>query len=188
MTNKQEYISNLILPRKLYNEIEQKVVSLYVRHNIKIIPIDPFEIAAASDYILRPYSELNHEARNLLRSTEKSGTSYFDPRKSKYVICYDDAHILSRQKFTVIHEIGHIDMGHKHGSQLAEEIANHYAAYALAPSPLINKYNCEDFKDIAKIFDISDDCAYFRFASYKNWIKYKIKKNYEKDLLDFMNN
>ena len=41
--------------------------------------------------------------------------------------------------FTIMHEIGHIDMGHKHGSQLAEVIANHYAGYALAPSPLIQK-------------------------------------------------
>ena len=87
----------------------------------------------------------------------------------------------------IMHEIGHIDMGHKHGSQLAEVIANHYAGYALAPSPLIQKYNCEDFGDISVVFNISDECAYWRFNSYQNWIKYRIKKKYEKELLNYLN-
>lgn len=187
MRKDQEYLTNLILPRKLYDAIEEKAVSLYFRHNIKSVPLDPFEIAKASGYVLRPYSNLNSEAYALLKSKEQDGTSYFDPNQQTYVICYDDEQCIERQRFTIMHEIGHIDMGHKHGSQLAEVIANHYAGYALAPSPLIQKDNCEDFGDISVVFNISDECAYWRFNSYQNWIKYRIKKKYEKELLNYLN-
>lgn len=160
MRKDQEYLTNLILPRKLYNAIEEKAVSLYFRHSIKSVPLDPFEIAQASGYLLQPYSHLNKEACALLKSKEQNGMSYFDPSLQTHIICYDDEQCVERQRFTVMHEIGHIDMGHKHGSQLAEAMANHYAGYALAPSPLIQKYNCEDFDDISAVFNISVECAY----------------------------
>lgn len=179
--------ASLVLPRKLYDTIEQKVVSLYYEHNIKELPIQPFEIARNRSYILRPYSELNIEVCNLLREKKQGGTSYVDPESQNQVICFDDLQPLCRQRFTIMHEIGHIDMGHKHGSQLAEIIANHYAGYALAPSPLIKKFNCEDFEDIAIAFHISEECAYWRFNSYQNWLKFKIKKNYEAKLLSLLN-
>lgn len=182
------YSTNLVLSRKLYDTIEQKVVSLYFEHNIKESPIHPFEIAKNRGYILRPYSELIIEACNFLREKERDGTSYIDPEIKKQVICFDDSQPICRQRFTIMHEIGHIDMGHKHGSQLAETIANHYAGYALAPSPLIKKFNCEDFGDITSVFCVSDECAYWRFNSYQNWLKYQIKKKYEKDLLSFFDN
>lgn len=188
MRKESEYLTNLILPKKLYNTIEEKVVALYFRHNIKSVPLDPFEIAKASGYILCPYSNLINEACTFLREKERDGTSYFDPSLQTYVICYDDKQCIERQRFTIIHEIGHIDMEHKHGSQLAETIANHYAGYALEPSPLIQKYNCEDFMDISRVFYISDECAYRRFNNYQNWVKYNIKKKYEKELLDYFNN
>lgn len=133
-------------------------------------------------------SELNIEACNFLREKEDDGTSYIDPEIKKQVICFDDSQPICRQRFTIMHEIGHIDLGHKHGSQLAKTIANHYAGYALAPFPLIKKFNCEDFGDITSVFYVSDECAYWRFNSYQNWLKYQIKKKYEKDLLSLFNN
>ncbi len=47
MRKDQEYLTNLILPRKLYDAIEEKAVSLYFRHNINSVPLDPFEITKA---------------------------------------------------------------------------------------------------------------------------------------------
>lgn len=187
MRKDQEYLTNLILPRKLYDDIEEKVVSLYRRYKVKAVPLEPFDIAKVSGYIVRPYSNLNTKAYEMLKSKEQNGTSYFDPKQKTYVICYDDKQCAERQRFTIMHEFGHIDMGHTHGSQLAETIANHYAGYALAPSPLIQKFNCEDFSDISAVFRISEECAYWRFNSYQNWVKYRIKKKYEKELLNYFN-
>ncbi len=105
------YSTNLVLPRKLYDTIEQKVVSLYFEHNIKKSPILPFEIAKTRGYVLRPYSELNIEACNLLREKEQNGTSYIDPETKKQVICFDDSQPICRQRFTIMHEIGYIQRG-----------------------------------------------------------------------------
>lgn len=183
MSKEVEFINGITIPRKLYNRIENLAVSLLIKHNIRNLPIDPFALAVLENFVLRPYSSLPGEAIKMLLINAQDGFSYYDPHANKTVICYDDSQCYSRQRFTVTHEIGHILMEHKHGSVLAEHIANHFAGYLLAPSPLINALNCEDCFDVKEKFQISDDCAYYRFNNYKNWLKYQIDKVYGRRLM-----
>ncbi len=60
-------------------------------------------------------------------------------------------------------------MGHKQESDLAKKIADAYAAYSLAPSPLIYALKCEDYIDVANRFNVSPECAYYCFQRYTNW-------------------
>ena len=43
--------------------------------------------------------------------------------------------------------------------------------------------DCEDCFDVKEKFQISDECAYYRFNNYKNWLKYQIDKVYERRLM-----
>ena len=151
-----------------YDRIESAVVDLYVELNINKFPIDPFDIARKKGYTLVPYSQIPQEAREILRKTEKSGTSG-RTKKGEYRIFYDDSNSENRQRFTIMHELGHIALGHKEDSAYAEKSANYYATYSLAPSPMIGRLKCEDFIDTSVRFDLSVESALYAFDRYERW-------------------
>ena len=95
------------LTHRDYDRIERAIVDLYAELNIRELPIDPFSIAKQKGYEVIPYSKIPEEARNILRKTEKSGTSG-RTKKGVFRIFYDDSHCEYRQRFTIMHEIGHI--------------------------------------------------------------------------------
>lgn len=185
-----------ILSANLYKRIEEDVVKLHIELQLSI-PVKPAEVAERLGYIVRTFSELYSEENDLseLRmgkdGKRRDGLSFYDTKLKKYVIWVND--IDSRNKehngFTIMHEIGHIRMGHKGDSQLAEMVANYYAAYAMVPSPLPNLFKCLTFVDIANIFKVSLGCANNCFKRFINWISYSgPTKQYEKDLVTYYKN
>ena len=181
-----EEVVGLHLPPKEYERIETAVVDLYAKLKVASIPIDPFIIVKRSGWVVKPYSELSHDAVKALRESHNDGCSLFDPKLKRHVIYYDDFNPMVRVRFTIMHEVGHIVLEHKEESDLANHIANYYAAYALAPSPLIGRRKCEDYIDVANAFNVSRDCAALCFERYMKWLRYggKFYKPYEIMLLD----
>lgn len=186
MINEPEYIA-IRLPSKMYNIIEEKVVSLYKELNITKVPIDPFNIAKQKGFIVKPFSQFNKDLYGILLRDKKDkidGISHYDPDLKTFVIYYDENQVIQRIRFTIMHEIAHIEMGHKQESELARKIADYYAAYSLAPSPLIWHFKCEDFIDVSTQFDISTQCADYCFSRYTNRANFGGKtKKYEMSLL-----
>ena len=150
-----------------YQRIEQKVVELYRKLNIRSFPIKPHEIAEKLGYSLIPYSRLTKKKRDTLR-TIGAGISVRD-KNGKYRIFYEDIDTYERQRFTIMHEIGHIQLGHREDSELAEKCANYYAPYALAPSPIIGLYKCEDFMEVAIRFGMSQEGGMYAFERFSRW-------------------
>lgn len=100
-----------------YAEIGCSVADLYEELGIKTFPIDPFDIAKRKGFVLKPYSQLSEQTCATLRQHEWSGAS-MRCDKSCYIY-YDDSQVKTRQRFTVMHEIGHILLGHKQDSDYA---------------------------------------------------------------------
>ena len=181
------------LPKKVYDKIEEEVVKLHIELKLTI-PVKPNDVARLLGYVVRYYSELNPEEVNLdeLRTgndgKRRDGLSYYDPFIGTYIIWVNNIDCSSSEhnEFTVMHEIGHIRMGHRGDSMLAEMIANYYATYALVPSPLLGLYKCHDFVDIVDTFGVSMDCAYNCSKRCMNWAMYfGTSKQYEKDLKSY---
>lgn len=165
-----------ILPKQLYDKIEEDVVNLYL--DLKLtVPIRPYDIANQLHFIVKHFSEIsNEEVLDILLSKNnegktRDGFSYWNPEFSTYVIWVNDldSTYKPRLNFTVMHEIGHIRMGHRCDSLLAETIGNYYAAYALVPSPLPDLLDCSSFWDISDIFDVSMQCAFNCSTRLSNW-------------------
>ena len=98
-------------------------------------------------------------------------------------IFYDDLHPRNRQRFTIMHEMGHIQLGHKENSMYAERCANYFATYSLAPTPIIGLYGCEDYIEVSKRFKLSQESALYAFDRYKRWVNIPCAlKPYEKKL------
>ncbi len=112
------------------------------------------------------------------------GFSFIDSENGRRIICYDDSRNEARIRFTIMHEIGHILLQHREESDLARKMADYFAAYSLAPSPLMDHYHCDDYIDVIDTFDVSQDCAFYCFQRFNNWLHYGGGiKPYEKDLL-----
>ncbi len=171
MIENTEY-TEVRLPSKVYYKIERAVVSLYKKLVITTIPLDPFKIAEQMGFIVKRISELPHASQIELREREREALSLYDNAIGTFVIFYDDSISYSRIRFTLMHEIGHIVLGHKEESELARRMADYFAAYALAPSPLIGKYNCDDYMDVANKFSVSQVCASICFQRYLNWAQF----------------
>ncbi len=179
----------IIMPERIYRNIEQLAVNLYQELKIRDTAFDVFKVANKKGYQLIPYSVLKKKKREYLRANGYDAINYFDNRINRYVIIYDDKPSLQRQRFSIMHEIGHILLGHKQESDLARIQANYFAAYALAPSPIIHLYDIEDYVELAEIFNISQECALLCASRYNNWLQYGSREflPYENELMTLFN-
>lgn len=171
---------SLLIP-KVYRKIEMTVVNMLLKLDIRTVPIDPFLIVKKMGYILKPVSS-DVELKQHFQDYGGSGCCCRN-KNGVYYIVFNDKEIIGRQRFTVMHEIGHILLGHKEKSDLAEQEANCFASYALAPSPLIAKYGCDDYIDIANKFNVTPECAINIVPRYRKWMYDGGNKDYEKELL-----
>lgn len=179
-------INETKIPPWKYEEIERKVANLYIEQDIRSLPIDPFPIIKKRGYILIPFSKFKQGGRLDCLDENDDAFSFYMLELRNYVIVYNDNRSLLRIRFTLMHELGHIDLGHKCESDLAKKMADYYAGYALAPSPLIGKYACKTVQDISSEFWVSPDCADICGKRYQNWKMYggRYLKDYEIDMLN----
>ena len=174
-----------------YEIIKKNAVKMFLDNDIRRIPIDCFEICQKMCVKLKKYSQLTSEA--LLKAKKISEDGFcmlveeipepFPPLQ--WYIFYDDTKSRERIRFTIMHEIGHIVLGHTEHSELAESEANFFAKYSLAPPPLVHKIKPEDYMDISDAFDLSQECAYYAMSFYNKWLRHGHSKylNYEIELL-----
>ncbi len=79
---------------------------------------------------------------------------------NQYVIYYNDTANFGRMRWTILHEIGHIYLGHHDNPDdsnylLEEAEADFFAKYAIANPPLVNISKCECPNDIQETFQTS---------------------------------
>lgn len=177
------------IPPWKYEEIERRVVKLYEEQHINKFPIDPFEIVKKRGYMLIPFSKFKKGTRPECADENNDAFSFYHPDLKTSVIVYNDDKPLRRIRFTLMHEVGHIDLGHKCESDLARKMADYYAGYALAPFPLIGKFASEESADIAATFGVSYDCAEICGCRYQNWQQYggRYLKDYEIKMISLFN-
>ena len=184
----QENVLSTRIPSWKFVEIEKKVVSLYTEQKIRRVPINPFEIIKKRGYILIPFSEVSGRHCQEYINEESDAFSFYSPEKKTYVIVYNSKKPMYRVRFTLMHELGHIELGHRTESDLARKLADYYAGYALAPSPLIGKCSSADIISVASTFEVSYECADICCYRYYNWRQQgNVLKDYEKDLINLFN-
>lgn len=181
----------IIVSKKTYDLIEEKVVDMYLELQLRI-PISPREIAERYGYEVRYFSEdpdlIFGEHPELYRDGRVlEGVSYYDTNEKHFVIMVNDIDFYSEERygFTIMHEIGHIKLGHKVDSELADVEANYFASYSLAPSPFISKCGCCSEEDIRVRFGVSKHCSELCFERYNNWSRYRRVNQYEKLLEEY---
>lgn len=177
--------SKPILPKIVYDKIEEDVVNLYIELELDI-PLIPKQVLERLNYEIHYFSEIVNETELAVlinsKDSQRDGLSFYNPNKKTYEIWINNfaSDYEPRLGFTIMHEIGHIRLGHKGSSKLAEMEANYYAAYALVPSPLPHWMKFDSYIEIAQNFNVSFDSAYYSSSRIENWLYYGKPKSYEK--------
>ncbi|MEE0999810.1 MAG: ImmA/IrrE family metallo-endopeptidase [Treponemataceae bacterium] len=138
-----------------YGEIEECVADMFEDIGYAVLPVNVFELCKRLKIQLKKYSDMKDAILTEALSLSADGLSYFDCNRNCFVICYNDSKLDVRIRFTIMHEIGHIMLGHKNHSVINEQKANAFARIALAPLGMIYKMHLKDVLDVAEAFGIS---------------------------------
>ena len=173
-----------------YEYIKGEVCALFVRLDVKCMPVSGFEIVSKLGITLIPYSSLSLRKRKLAMKISRDGFYLEDNENDfgkSYILYNDIGESYERQNMTILHEVGHCILDHRGHSDEEEAEAKFFAKYAIAPPVLVDKIDptCPD--DIMDYFDLSYEAAWYAFDYYLNWKRfhyaYGSYKDYERDLL-----
>ena len=95
-----------------YENIKENVVDMYEECGLTTYPIDCMEIARRLNYRLVPYSKLKGKKLVTAMNISMDGFHMLVEDKVSgmfmWVIFYNDENSHERQRWTILHEIGHI--------------------------------------------------------------------------------
>lgn len=150
-----------MLTRERQIEIENVVVELLEDYGITNYPISIQTLARKLGIELLPYSQIEESALRVARLASEDAFSTSSVNYFFTTIAFEDrGSYFYRTRFSGAHEIGHIVLEHKDGNnRIAEEEADYFAGYLLAPHPLILAANNKHH--VADRFGVSGSCASF---------------------------
>ena len=169
-----------LLQGKAYDRIEEIANDLIEDLGLTLFPVNCFEVAFLLGIEIKKYSDIPEEDREFVISKYEDG--YSSKIIDKYVIYYNEALDRNRIKFTIWHEIAHIQLGHLEEDCLGnylrlEEEANHFASYIMAPLVFIHNLGLTNIFDIAEVCQISLDHACNVLNRYYNTFRYASIRN-----------
>ncbi len=161
------------LDNDTYEYIKNEVIDLFVRYDVRCIPISGFELASKMGMVLIPYTSLSPKRRAKAYEVSEVGF-YTEPGNGRECIFYNDLKKYKRCNMTILHEIGHAVLGHTEETDhdVAEAEAAFFAKYSLAAPPLIHKLRDKSIEAISEAFDISLEAATYAANYYRKWLNY----------------
>ena len=168
------------LKRNDYDKVEEEADNLVEDLGLKFFPLDCFQVAELLGIEIHKCSEFSFGDEEFVVSRYSDGFTVF--KNGKFHIYYNESQNYNRIKFTIWHEIAHIQLDHLEADctkskKQKEEEANHFAAYLMAPLAFIHNLGLEDPQEIADTFEISIDLACNAYTHYANAFRYTCIKN-----------
>lgn len=146
--------------------INEEILKIYKKCSITQVPINCLQIIETLGIPLIKYSSANEARRKSYHLVSD------DSFKFKGRIYYNDLspHIM-RQRFSLMHELGHIILNHTGSSLQNEDEADRFSSLILAPRIAIHKMKCQDAQQIHDTFQISYRAANRALADYYDWFR-----------------
>lgn len=168
------------LTNKRYEEIKEIIVEIFETVGLSDFPIEGKDIAVKLGINLIPYCKTKDEKR--LIELNENGLCGFE--NGKVYIWFNDKKCKGRINFTVLHELGHLILGHTEQCSLAESEADFFAKYAIAPPVLIEMLNIKSKNELKNYFVVSNEESKYAWIYYLKWKKINNYKDYEYKLLN----
>jgi Zn-dependent peptidase ImmA (M78 family) len=151
---------------------------------ITAYPFDVFAVARNLDIKVVSYQSLSADQTEACFQVSEDGFNLVihENGKTQCVIHYNAELCEGRVKFTIMHEIIHISMGHEFGTEDEESEADFLAAFILCPPCIVFEKEIEDYIDLASEFGVSYEMAHYRINAYHSWLKYGRSAHTDYDL------
>ena len=146
--------------------IREKVFEVYKECDIRIFPIDCFEILEHYGLRIFDYQETKESNPELYDSILKYSKDAFRFRMSVY---YNSLNTFGRIRFSLMHELGHFILEHSEETPDNEEEADYFASNMLAPRIAIQEKNYKTAEEIHDYFGLSYAAANRTLIDYKKW-------------------
>ncbi|MBC5710356.1 ImmA/IrrE family metallo-endopeptidase [Hungatella sp. L12] len=145
-------------------EVSRIILDVYETCNIKNFPINCIDVIKKLKIPLYKYSELSEiKERECYKVSD-------DAFKLRGKIYYNDSFpYIRRQRFTLMHEVGHILLSHNGDTKENDDEANEFASHILAPRILIHKYDCRTVRHIYELFGLSYKASNRALSDYRKW-------------------
>lgn len=165
-------------------EIKRIATDTIIRHDIGCAPLDGFELADKLGIKLVKYSSMK-DGKRLAHKQSKDGFFVRMPDGTERIY-YNEYMMPERRNFTMLHEIGHVQL--RHGDvpmEFEEEEANLFAKYAVAPPVLVDYFKADTPEKIAARFRLSHEASEYSCNFYHKWLRNTRRKlaDYETTLL-----
>ncbi len=161
-------------------EIIGIVADLYEENNISEFGFSLKKICLSMDINLLPYS--SYENHQLLVKFDRDGFNWYNPLNRKFEIFYnDEIKPFQRVKFTILHELGHICLGHT--LKMSDETfqqkheADLFANEFYCPQAFIIHYNLLSVSDLISTFGITEGYAIILLEKIKKRKNLNLSKN-----------
>ena len=165
----EEDEARIRIPGWRYIEMEEAILEMYRELDLRTIPIDSFHVAVGIGCPPIPYRLFGPKVLPILKKASLDGLTLHLFGAPHPFILFNDRQPPSRIVFSLMHEVGHVRLGHKEHSKLAEMEANYFAAVSVCPVPLLDRLGIEKPDAVSRVFGISEECARFRLKKLAEW-------------------
>lgn len=148
----------MALSKEQRRYIEESILDTFEAAGVNTFPIDVFDLCHKLKIRVLKYSAYPTE----LIDFSEDAFSFYNQKKQEYVIIYNDAIESARVNFSIMHEIGHIQLDHDRAklTEAEKEVeADTFAQKALAPAGVILKLGLKTDVQISSVFKVSLPCA-----------------------------
>lgn len=150
------------------DDIMEKIVSVYERCNITTFPLNCSSILETYGFRLYTYEQLKKQNLRLHQMCIFYSNDSF---RFEDMIAYNERRNRPRIRFSLMHELGHVVLGHEIDTQANEDEANLFASNILAPRIIIHKGQYRTADDIHLTFGLSYEASNRALASYNEWFR-----------------
>lgn len=164
-----------------YSSIIFRTAKVFKECQIRSFPIDCMEILKHYSYRVYSYSYIKSRNPRLFKLCGGYSNDAFT-EKSLKIIAFNDSVSLGRIRFSLMHELGHIMLGHTGQEPDCEFEANLFASNILAPRVMIQRLGCQNSADVQKTFGMSAAAANIAWIDFMKFNK----QDYQKEDIELL--
>lgn len=160
------------------NFLQEAAWCFMLEQNINALPVDPFSLASRNGWQIYTYEEfatlIHRSVHDLIKRYENDGFAFWSGHDDSFVICYNASLPFSICRWTLLHEIAHIYLGHissetplllrirTEDRPLFEREAQGFARRVLCPSIVLHSCRAFEPEQIMRLCGISREAAGYR--------------------------
>ena len=165
-----------------YEYLKKRCVALLEHCHVDDFPYYVYKVALKFADRIIPYSKLKGKPNGYAKAMAMSKDGFtLQMDDGRWRIYYNDDNNIPRCRFTLMHEVGHIWLGHNQSTEVTESSADFFARYCLVPPAIVHHFHCKNEQEIASHFWISDEAAYYAWEHYISWLNRRVADLSEPD-------